>query len=75
LIEEDPTIGIEHNVSGSYFRISGFVAHLKNDDKVFYNACPDCKKKVNEEGNGYRCENCGMFKSTCVPTYMLTAKI
>lgn len=74
-IEEDQTIGMDHNAHNSYFRISGFIAMLKNDDKAYYNACPDCKKKVTEEGNGYRCENCGMFKAGCVPTYMVTAKV
>jgi len=40
-----------------------------------YDACPVCRKKVQDEPAGYRCENCNKIHSTRVPTYMLTAKI
>ncbi len=59
------------------FYTSGYVSYLRNDDKTFYLACPDesCKKKVIEECVGWRCENCNKTHQTCVPTYMLCAKI
>ena len=59
------------------FYVSGFVSNLKNDDKTFYLACPDdsCKKKVMEESVGWRCENCNKTYPSCVPTYVLQAKI
>jgi len=28
------------------------------DRGMYYLACPSCKKKVLDDGNGYRCENC-----------------
>ena len=28
------------------------------DRKMYYLACPKCKKKVFDEGQGYQCENC-----------------
>ena len=57
--------------------MSGYVSHVRNDDKTFYLACPtdSCKKKVMEESTGWRCENCNRTYSDCVPTYMLSAKI
>ncbi len=42
---------------------------------MMYNACPDCRKKVQDEPAGYRCENCNKIHTNMVPTYMLTAKI
>lgn len=45
------------------------------DDKSTYKACPTCRRKVQDEPAGYRCENCNKVTSTCLPTYMLTAKI
>ena len=37
--------------------------------KMFYLACPDCKKKVFDDGRGYSCENCNKVHDTAVPTY------
>ena len=48
---------------------------MKNDDRTFYLACPECKKKVMEESCGWRCESCDKAMPTCIPTYMLLAKI
>ena len=47
-----------NNNKPRYFKISGFVMVVKNDDKIFYIACPECKKKVQEDAAGYRCEHC-----------------
>ena len=59
------------------FTINGYVARIKNQDRVFYPACPndECRKKVIEENGVYRCENCGKTYETCKPTYMISAKI
>lgn len=48
---------------------------MKTDDKMMYNACPDCHKKVQEEAAGYRCEHCAKTHMTMTPTYMLSAYI
>ncbi len=54
-----------------FFKLSGYISRLTNDDKVFYLACPDCRKKVQECTEGWSCESCGKVKATMVPTYML----
>lgn len=55
--------------------ISGFVQRALTDDKMIYNSCPVCRKKVQDEPAGYRCEQCDKIHSTMIATYMLTAKI
>ena len=42
---------------------------------MFYLACPDCRRKVIDDGTGYRCESCDKSFNDCQPTYMLSAKI
>ena len=65
----------DEEVKTMFFYASGYVAYMKNDDRTFYLACPECKKKVMEESCGWRCESCDRAQPTCVPTYMLLAKI
>jgi replication factor A1 len=48
---------------------------MVNDEKMYYLSCPDCRKKVIDEGTGWRCENCNKVQATNIPTYMLSAKI
>jgi len=59
------------------FTINGYVARIKNQDRVFYPACPndDCRKKVIEEAGAYKCENCQKTYPDFKPTYMISAKI
>lgn len=56
---------------------NGFVEYIKNDDKIYYNACPNdnCRKKVIEENGIFRCEKCEMNYDASKPTYMFKAKI
>lgn len=67
---------IKSGQAGFYF-INCYISFIKNDDKTYYLACPDenCKRKVIEEGNGYKCEHCNKTYDNCSPTYMLLAKI
>ena len=58
-----------------YFKISGYVQQILNDDKTFYIGCPDCKRKVQPDPIGYRCEQCSKVFEKANPTYMLSAKI
>jgi replication factor A1 len=70
--------GEEHDsIKTELIYVSGYISHMRNDDKTYYLACPTdtCKKKVMEESTGWRCENCNRTYSHCVPTYMLSAKI
>ena len=46
-----------------------------NDDKILYLSCPECRKKVMQEGRGWKCENCDKVHDTNLPTYMLSALI
>ena len=32
-----------------FFFLNGYVSRIKNDDKIFYPACQNCRKKVMEE--------------------------
>eukprot|EP00347_Sterkiella_histriomuscorum_P019324 403342085 len=64
-----------------FFFLNGYISLIKNDDKIFYIACPNdnCRRKVTEEhqqqGQAYRCEACNKVYRTCQPTYMIQAKI
>ena len=61
-----------------FFVINGFISQLRNDDKLYYLACPNdnCRRKVTEEYNGrYRCESCSKSFNMCNPTFMIIAKI
>ena len=68
---------------GGYFNVSGYVTYIKNDDRILYLACPEenCRKKVIDNDGvvdtvgKYRCDHCNRSWDTCVPTYMLLAKI
>jgi len=54
-----------------YFKISGALTWFSGDEtrQYYYLACSSCKKKVVEEANGYRCENCQKSFSEAVPTF------
>ena len=43
--------------------------------KLFYIACPSCKKKVSDESGGYYCLNCQKSYENATPTYNFTIKI
>jgi replication factor A1 len=58
-----------------FYKISGFVKTIFNDDKIMYLSCPDCRKKVIEEAGAWKCEHCSKTHSTNLPTYMLSALI
>jgi replication factor A1 len=42
---------------------------------MFYLACQNCKKKVIDEQNGYRCEKCDKTFKDAVPTYSFSFSI
>ena len=58
-----------------FFKISGFVSHAKADEKFYYLSCPDCRKKVADSFDGFRCENCNKSFSRCLPTYIMNIKL
>ena len=76
LTDPEFTAQLEHKQS-DIFSMTGYVAYVRNDDKSYYLACPQesCKRKVVEEATGWRCESCNRTYASCVPTYMLSARI
>ena len=60
-----------------FYFLNGYVSRIKNDDRIFYPACmsDNCRRKVTEDAQGWRCEHCNKFFMTYRPTYMITAKI
>ena len=59
--------------------MSAYVSFIKNDDRAYYLACPEenCRRKVieDEAGGKFKCEHCNRTYETCMPTYMLLARI
>jgi len=57
--------------------MNGYVSRIKNQEKIFYLACPNdnCRKKVEEEGGRFKCNNCDQYYETCKATYMINAKV
>jgi len=53
------------------------VSRIKNDERIFYAACmsENCRRKVVEEAQGWRCEHCNKSFLSYRPTYMITAKV
>lgn len=61
----------------AFYVINGLTVYSRNTERVYYLACPndDCKKKVNEEGDGFRCENCDKTYQSPNPKYILSLLI
>ncbi|KNC81836.1 hypothetical protein SARC_05856 [Sphaeroforma arctica JP610] len=54
-----------------YFITSGYIDVIKKENFI-YNACPDCNKKISEQGSGYHCENCSKDFSEASKRLMLS---
>ena len=52
-----------------------FVPENPLERKMFYLACPVCRKKVVDDSMGYRCENCAKTQQEATPTYNFGLKI
>jgi len=61
--------------NSQYYKISGHVSHIPFDEKMYYMACPQCRKKVIQEvDNRFKCEHCGKVYDSANPTYMVQGK-
>jgi len=60
--------------STAFFKISGYVATIVANDREFYTACPECKKKVQEQSGGWYCEKCVKTFPQCELIYMLLVR-
>ena len=60
-----------------FYFLNGYVSRIKNDERIYYAACmsDNCRRKVVEEAQGYRCEHCNKSFMSYRPTYMITAKV
>ena len=60
-----------------FFFLNGYISRIKNDDRIYYPACKsdNCRRKVVEDSNGYRCEHCNKTFNDFNPTFMITAMI
>jgi ribosomal protein L37AE/L43A len=44
--------------NAKFFKLSGYISSI-SEERCFYLACPDCKKKVVEDSTfAYKCESC-----------------
>lgn len=65
-----------HDTDKTYFFfLNGYIRYIKNDEKLFYLACTQCKRKVLEDMHGYRCEHCSKTFASVNPTYMIKARV
>jgi hypothetical protein len=72
--EAEESSDIRYNNKAAWYRVSGYCTFYNSSDNsearpMYYLACPVCKKKVNDEGTGYRCETCSKSFGEAVPTY------
>ena len=58
-----------------FFKINGYVSYVKSDDKFFYLGCTECRRKVVDEVDGFRCEHCNKTYTNSNPTYIMTVKL
>eukprot|EP00347_Sterkiella_histriomuscorum_P003463 403364199 len=80
--QDQSKMGFNQNNNGNvfaYFWVNCQISFIKKDDKLYYLACPEenCRKKVIEDTDSktFRCESCNQSFQSCVPTYMLMARI
>jgi len=67
---------LDNHTKTLFFKCSGTLTWFSGDESkpYYYLACPTCKKKVAEELNGYRCENCAKSFAKVNPTYNFAIK-
>lgn len=68
------------NIEGPrYYKCNGMITgiNIQNGRTLFYNACVECKKKVNpaEQTAGWFCERCQKNFPDCNPTYNFSISI
>lgn len=52
-----------------------FVQDSPDRKPMIYLACPDCKKKVIDDGRGYQCESCNKCHEEAKPTHNFSFKV
>lgn len=67
---------MDNHTKTLYFKCSGTLTWFSGDESkpYYYLACPSCKKKVAEDLNGYRCENCNKSIPKVNPSFNFSIK-
>ncbi|CAO3614372.1 unnamed protein product [Cunninghamella blakesleeana] len=73
-IQEVKDKGLGESERPDYFTCRGTIAYIKTDN-IAYPSCFDCKKKVLQESDGWRCEKCQKTHDTPHWRYLLTYSI
>ncbi|KAG1461501.1 hypothetical protein G6F46_002012 [Rhizopus delemar] len=68
------TEGLGSGNRNDFFMFKGTVAYIKQEN-VAYAGCPECKKKLLQEENGWRCEKCQKTFGSPDWKYILTMGI
>ena len=60
-----------------YLTVVGTVTYVKNEQNhgLWYDACPECKKKMTPQTGGYRCDHCNQDREQCEKKYIVTVVI
>ena len=58
--------GLGTNEKADFVATKATITHIKRDN-LSYPACPNCNKKMSEDGGGWRCEKCDKIYSQ--PSY------
>jgi replication factor A1 len=78
---KDEHLGMKNFKQPDYFTCRATITHFKGDfeNPPYYNSCPgknsngkDCQKKVEQDGNGWRCNGCNRVYSSSSPRYVLS---
>ena len=73
-LEEIHRLSIGKGEKPDYVTVRGTVTHIKSDS-MFYNACPNCNKKVipvNFNNGPYRCEKCDQTHDTAESRFLVS---
>lgn len=58
-----------------YFKVKADLLNIQSQRVIWYPACPDCKKKVNESEDQWMCERCNKFFAEPTFTFNFTMKL
>jgi len=61
----------------NFYKVSGFTSLISTEqsERLFYNACTACRRKVREEVEGWKCEHCDKWMATPDPTFMFAVRL
>lgn len=65
------------NAEPRIFKVSAMISRIMADRPLFYESCPECKKKVtpNDHSNGFYCVRCQKAFEKCKYAYNFTTRI